>query len=134
MQFSLAWPSISRSFAATGASPGATSRSIASISFTDFVAALHGDRSGLKVRLAGAPFKFGFDGYISYRPTLQMEGTLAADTASLRDTLRWAGQQPPPGGGFGRFALKAQANVVGRDDGASPSVNWSSMTISEKAC
>ena len=42
-----------------------------------------------------------------------MEGTLAADAASLRDTLRWAGLQPLPGGGFGRFALKAQTNVVG---------------------
>src|SRR4029453_18359220 len=44
------------------------------------------------------------------------------DTASLRDTLRWAGQQTPPGGGFGRFALKAQTNVVGGTIGLS-SVN-----------
>jgi AsmA protein len=71
------------------------------------------------VRLGGAPFKFAFDGYISYRPTLKMEGTLAADTASLRETLRWAGQQTPPGGGFERFALKAQANVVGGTIGLS---------------
>ena len=77
------------------------------------VAALNGDRSGLKVRLAGTPFKFAFDGYISHRPTLKMEGTLAADAASLRDTLRWAEQPRPPGGGFGRFALKAQTNVAG---------------------
>ena len=48
-----------------------------------------------------------------------MEGTLAADAVSLRDTLRWAGQQPPPGGGFGRFALKAQTNVVGGTIGLS---------------
>src|SRR5439155_358505 len=65
-------------------------------------------------RLSGAPLRFAFDGYISHRPTLKMEGTLAADAASLRDTLRWAGQQHPPDGGFGRFALKAQTNVVGR--------------------
>jgi AsmA protein len=31
---------------------------------------------------------------------------------SLRNALRWTGQPPPPGG-FGRFALKARANVVG---------------------
>ena len=37
----------------------------------------------------------------------------------MRDTLRWAGQQPPPGGGFGRFALKAQTNVVGGTIGLS---------------
>ena len=42
-----------------------------------------------------------------------MEGTLAAYAVSIRDTLRWAGQHTPPGGGFGRFALKAQTNVVG---------------------
>ena len=48
-----------------------------------------------------------------------MEGTLAADAVSLRETLRWAGQQPLPGGGFGRFALKAQTNVVGTTIGLS---------------
>jgi AsmA protein len=80
---------------------------------TDFVAALTGDRSGLKVRIAGAPLNLAFDGYMSHRPTLRMEGTLAADSASLRDTLRWAANWTSPAGGFGRFALKAQTNVVG---------------------
>jgi AsmA protein len=122
VEFSLAWPSISQSFAATGRFAWHDEPVDASFSFTDFVAALQGDRSGVKVRLAGAPFKFAFDGYISHRPTLKMEGTLAADSGSLRDALRWAGQQPPPGGGFGRFALKAQTNVVGGTIGLS-SVN-----------
>jgi len=108
----LAWPSISRSFAATGGFVWHDQQVAASISFTDFVAALRGDRSGLKVRLTGAPLNFAFDGYISHRPTLKMAGTLAADATSLRDALRWTGQEAPPGGGFGRFALKAQANVV----------------------
>ena len=63
--------------------------------------------------------KFGFDGYLSHRPTLKIEGALAADTSSLRETLRWTGAQPPPGGGFGRFALKAQANVAGSTIGLS---------------
>src|SRR5262249_28338914 len=84
-----------------------------------FAATLRGERSGLKVRLNGAPFNFAFDGYISYRPTLKMEGTVAADAASLRDMLLWAGQQPPPGGGLARFALKAQANVAGETVGLS---------------
>ena len=119
VEMALAWPSISRSFAATGRLAWHDEPIDATISFTDFVAALNGDRSGLKLRLAGAPFKFAFDGYISHRPTLKMEGTLAADAASLRDTLRWAEQQPPPGGGFGRFALKAQTNVVGSTIGMS---------------
>ena len=119
VEMALAWPSISRSFAATGRFAWHDEPIDATVSFTDFVAALQGDRSGLKIRLAGAPFKFAFDGYLSHRPTLKMEGTLAADTASLRDTLVWAGQQPPPGGGFGRFALKAQTNVAGGTIGLS---------------
>jgi len=119
VEFALAWPSISKSFAATGRFAWNNEPLDATISFTDFAAALRGDRSGLKVRLAGAPLKFAFDGYLSHRPTLKMEGTLAADAASLRETLRWAGQQPLPGGGFGRFALKAQTNVVGGTIGLS---------------
>ncbi|MFL6798916.1 MAG: AsmA family protein [Xanthobacteraceae bacterium] len=113
VEFALAWPSISRSFAGTGRFSWNEKPIDAMISFTDFAAALQGDRSGLKLRLGGEPFKLAFDGYISHRPSLKMEGTLAADTSSLRDALQWAGQQPPPGGGFGRFALKAQSNVVG---------------------
>jgi len=42
-----------------------------------------------------------------------MEGTLTVDSASLRNALRWTGQAPPGSGGFGRFALKARANLVG---------------------
>ena len=119
VELSLAWPSISKSFAATGRFTWHNEKVDATISFTDFLATLRGDRSGLKVRLAGAPLKFGFDGYLSHRPTLKIEGALAADTSSLRETLRWTGAQPPPGGGFGRFALKAQTNVVGGTIGLS---------------
>jgi AsmA protein len=113
VEMALAWPSISRSFAATGRFAWHDEPIDATVSMTDFAAALQGERSGLKLRLAGAPLKLAFDGYISHRPTLKMEGTLAAYALSLRDTLRWAGQHTPPGGGFGRFALKAQTNVVG---------------------
>ena len=45
--------------------------------------------------------------------------TVAADAASLRDALRWVGQQPSPAGGFGRFALKANTNVSGTTVGLS---------------
>src|SRR5882724_11889873 len=113
VEMALAWPSISRSFAATGRFAWHDEPIDATISLTDFAAALLGERSGIKLRLAGAPLKLAFDGYISHRPTLKMEGTLAAYAVSLRDTLRWAGQHTPSGGGFGRFALKAQTNVVG---------------------
>jgi AsmA protein len=113
VDLALAWPSISRSFAATGRFVWHDEPVDTSISLTDFAAALAGDRSGLKVRLQGAPLKLAFEGALSARPTLRIDGTLAADTASLRDTLRWAGVKPLTGGGFARFALKAKTNVSG---------------------
>src|SRR5712671_5412552 len=113
IDLSLAWPSISRSFAATGQFDWRGERVDGSISASDFVAALSGDRSGLKVRLASAPLKLAFDGTIANRTSMMMEGTLTIDSVSLRNAMRWAGQAPPGSGGFGRFALKARANVVG---------------------
>jgi AsmA protein len=65
----------------------------------------------VKLRLTGTPVKLAFEGSWSTRPTLKVEGTLAADSTSLRDTMRWVGFRPITGGGFGRFALKAKTNV-----------------------
>ncbi len=113
IDLSLAWPSISRSFAATGQFDWRGERVDGSISASDFVAALSGDRSGLKARLASAPLKLAFDGTVADRTSMMMEGTLTIDSASLRNALRWIGQAPPGSGGFGRFALRARANVVG---------------------
>jgi AsmA protein len=113
VELALAWPFISKSFAATGRVVWHDEPIDAAITLTDFAAALAGDRSGMKIRLAGAPVKFAFEGNWSTRPTLQIEGTLAADAPSLRETLRWAGLKPLSGGGFGRFALKAKTNVSG---------------------
>jgi AsmA protein len=113
IDLSLAWPSISRSFAATGQFDWRGERVDGSISINDFVAALAGDRSGLKVRLASAPLKVAFDGSVANRTSAMLEGTLTIDSASLRSALQWIGQASPAAGGFGRFALKARANVVG---------------------
>ncbi|MBR0800237.1 AsmA family protein [Bradyrhizobium jicamae] len=114
IDLSLAWPSISRSFAATGQFDWRGERVDGSISASDFVALLSGNRSGLKARLASAPLKVAFDGTVANRTSLMMEGTATLDSPSLRSALRWMGQAPPGGGGgFGRFALKARANVVG---------------------
>src|ERR1700737_2099744 len=113
IDLSLAWPSISRSFAATGQFDWRGERVDGSISASDFVAALSGDRSGLKARLASAPLKLAFDGTLANRTSTMMEGSLTVDSVSLRNALRWAGQAPPGSGGFGRFALRARANVVG---------------------
>ena len=113
IDWSLAWPSISRSFAATGQFDWRGERVDGSISVGDFAAALSGDRSGLKARLTSAPLKLAFDGTVANRTSAMMEGTLTIDSASLRNALQWTEQAPPGAGGFGRFALKARANVVG---------------------
>lgn len=113
IDLSLAWPSISRSFAATGQFDWRGERVDGSMSVSDFGAALSGDRSGLKARIASAPLKLAFDGTVANRTSMMMEGTLTVDSLSLRNALRWMGQAPPAGGGFGRFALKARANIVG---------------------
>jgi AsmA protein len=113
IDLSLAWPSISRSFAATGQFDWRGERVDGSVSAGDFVAMLSGDRSGLKARLASAPLKLAFDGTVANRTSMMMEGTVTVDSLSLRNALRWMGQSVPGGGGFGRFALKARANVVG---------------------
>lgn len=109
---SLAWPSISKSFGATGEFNWRGKRLEASLSLSDFVAALSGRPSGLKIRLGGEPMKLAFDGTLATAPQAA-DGTLSADTESLREVLRWAGHEPPVPGGFGRFALKAKVNVVG---------------------
>jgi len=113
IDLSLAWPSISRSFAATGQFDWRGERIDGSLSIADFIAALSGERSGIKVRAASPSLKFAFDGAVANRASLLMEGTLSADSPSLRNALRWAGQTTPGTGGLGRFSLKARTNVVG---------------------
>jgi AsmA protein len=113
IDLSLAWPSISRSFAATGQFDWRGQRVDGAISVSDFAAALSGDRSGLKARLASAPLKLAFDGTAANRTSALMEGTVTVDSPSLRTALQWTGHEPPGAGGFGRFALRARANVVG---------------------
>jgi AsmA protein len=112
-EVSLAWPSISNSFGATGRVTWRGEPLDASLTLSDFGAALAGNKSGIKMRVTGVPIKAAFDGSFSTAPTVKIEGMLTADSASLRDAMRWTGQRPLPGGGFGRFSLKAQTNVVG---------------------
>ena len=113
VELSLAWPSISKSFGAIGRFVWRNEPVDASVTISDFLAALSGDTSGLKLRLSGAPLRLAFEGVMSNRPSFKVDGTLSADAASLRDALRWTGDTPLPGGGFGRFSLKAKANMVG---------------------
>jgi AsmA protein len=113
VDFEVAWPSISRSFGANGRFVWHDQPVEAALTLGDFLAALTGERSGVKVRLAGAPLKLAFDGAASAQPTLKIEGTLGVESASLRDALRWTGDNKLPFGGFGRFALRAQSDIGG---------------------
>ncbi len=112
IEVSLAWPSISSSFAATGEFNWRSERIDGSVSIANFAAALSGERSGLRARLSSAPVKLAFDGTVENRANLALEGNLTVDSASLRETLRWAGHDLPAGAGFGRFSLKARANAT----------------------
>jgi AsmA protein len=114
VELSLAWPSIANSFATTGHFIWHNQTVDASLAIANFAGALAGDDSGLKFRMNAGPLKAAFDGTMSYRPSLKIDGTLAADTASLREALRWSGGHALPAGGLGRFALKARAAVNGR--------------------
>jgi AsmA protein len=113
VDFQVAWPSISRSFGANGRFVWHDQPVEASLTLSDFLAALTGERSGVKVRLSGTPLKLAFDGAASSQPTLKIEGTLGVESASLRDAMRWTGNNKLPFGGFGRFALRAQSDIGG---------------------
>ena len=113
VEFQLAWPSISRSFGASGRFVWHDEPIEASFTLGDFLAALSGERSGIKVRLAGAPVKAAFDGALSAQPTLKIDGTLSVETPSLRDALRWTDARRLPFGGFGHFALKGHSSITG---------------------
>jgi AsmA protein len=114
LEFQVAWPSISRSFGANGHFTWHKENVEASLTLTDFLAALTGDRSGLKIRLSSAPLTLAFDGSASDEPTLKIQGTLGVEAPSLREALRWIGNDRLPFGGFGRFALRAQSDIGGR--------------------
>ena len=113
LDFQVAWPSISRSFGANGHFVWRNEPIEASLTLSDFLAALTGERSGVKVRLSGAPLQLAFDGSASDQPTLKIQGTLDIESPSLRDALRWAGDSKLPFGGFGHFSLRAQSDIGG---------------------
>ncbi|HZR77028.1 AsmA family protein [Bradyrhizobium sp.] len=112
-ELSLAWPAMFRSFAATGHLAWRGEPVEVSLGISDFIAALDGNQSGIKLRLQGKPLNVAFEGQFSTRPTFKIEGSVAADSKSLRDAVMWTAGKRLPHGGFGRFALKAKTKVVG---------------------
>lgn len=113
VELSLAWPLIAKRFAATGHVSWRDEPLDIGLTIADLPAALAGDVSGLKLRVAGTQVKLAFDGSISYLPSVKVDGTIAADTVSLRNALRWVSGHSLPGKGFGRLSLKARAAAVG---------------------
>jgi AsmA protein len=113
VEFQLAWPSISRSFGANGHFVWHDEPIEASLTLGDFLAALSGEHSGVKLRLAGAPMKAAFDGAMSAQPTFKIDGTLSVESPSLRDAMRWTDASHLPFGGFGRFTLRAHSSIGG---------------------
>jgi AsmA protein len=65
------------------------------------------------VKLSSAPLTLAFDGSASDEPTLKIQGTLGVEAPSLREALRWTGDDKLPFGGFGRFALRADSDIGG---------------------
>jgi AsmA protein len=111
VEFQVAWPSISRTFAANGQFTWRDQPVGASLTLSDFQAALAGKRSGVKLRLTSEPLNVAFDGGASNQPTLKIEGMLNLESPSLREALNWTGSNKVPFGGFERFALRAQSNI-----------------------
>jgi AsmA protein len=114
VELSLAWPAVARSFAATGHFIWHQQVVDASLVIANFPGALEGNDSGLKLRASAGPLKAAFDGVMSYRPSLKIDGVLAADATSLREAFKWGGGRALPAGGLGLFAIKARATVTGR--------------------
>jgi AsmA protein len=113
VNFQVAWPSISRSFGANGRFVWNQEPVEASLTLSDFLAALTGDRSGVKLRISSAPLNVAFDGTATDQPTLKLNGVLDVESPSLRDALHWTDKSKVPFGGFGRFALRAQSDIGG---------------------
>mgnify|MGYP003693983219 CR=1 FL=1 len=114
IDLSLAWPSISRSFAATGQFDWRGERIDGSISVSDF------RRRAVRrpVRPEGAAGQRAAETGLRRhrRQSHQHDDGRHADRRQPRrcaTPCAGTGQAPPGGGGSGRFALKARANVVG---------------------
>jgi len=112
IDLSLAWPSISRSFAATGQFDWRNER----VDGSDLSRRLRGDavgdRSGLKARLVSAPVKLAFDGTVANRTSLMMKAP-SPSTARRCATrcVGWTGAARQRR--LRPFRAEGRANVVG---------------------
>jgi AsmA protein len=66
------------------------------------LAALAADRpAALKASVSGKPITASYDGALRVPGNLELDGTVALKTASVRALAAWAGQSLPPGGALG---------------------------------
>lgn len=68
--------------------------------------------TGLKMRFTSTPLRGGFEGTLTNGDTVTANGALTAEGPSLRNLLRWLGQNPGIGPSLGAFALKGQVEVL----------------------
>lgn len=68
--------------------------------------------TGIKMRFASTPLRGGFEGTLTNGDTLTGAGALTLEGPSLRNLLRWLGQNPGIGPSFGPYALKGQVEVL----------------------
>jgi AsmA protein len=110
VEASLAWSG--QSLAVTGSFHWRGVPTTIDFVITDTNSLGRGDRSGIRFRLDSEFLRVGFDGGLAFRNGIQANGSLSADSKSLRSALAWFSVAAPTRGGFGRFKLKAQAALT----------------------
>lgn len=110
LQASLNWSGAT--LTATGTFALGNRPASASLVIADTAALAKGQRSGLRLRLDAEPLRLSYEGGISYRDTLQAEGSFSADAVSLRRALAMVGIEAPSPQGFGPFSAKANISLT----------------------
>ena len=134
VDMSLAWPSISKSFGVTGRLNWHGDVVDVALTLADFAEALIGNRSGVKLRLAGPIGKFAFDGSLSTQPTLKVTGNLAADTSSLRQAMRWSRSEAAAGRRLRALCAQGRRPTLSAARSRSPPSIWRWTATWSKAC
>lgn len=67
--------------------------------------------TGVKMRVTSAPLRSAFEGTVTNGSALTAAGSMTLETNSLRQVLRWLGQNPGIGPSFGTFALKGDLQL-----------------------
>ena len=67
----------------------------------------------LALSVNGAPVDVRYDGTVTARSVVEVEGELAAKAASLRSLTAWLGHEMPPADGFGPVSLAGTVKAAG---------------------